>query len=542
MSNNKIVPWIYKKDEEAELYWLCSPYLSKNNNWMITAVFRRNDEIKMVEIPWGTLPLLRLGQKYINGMPVESKPKGYVGQLKIENEEFQICESFKLPPKLYYLYKNHSMGSEFVCKTTIGNKDYYISCIEIVRSFLAKSKTLANCLLKPNGLDFLIDKVEAIGQSINIFLAKDIPRKLINDDTVAHLLWLKYNKLANDTWTSIYNNIFSTAVEEQPEGTVKRLQTGIKIKAMPPINNNCVWSYRGIYSGNSVLILEIMTTTGFELPMLQKIRYFHQSFDRTKSINNVGVIRRTYHGKEEIYEIQIDKAKQDTKKDVRQPVIELPPTAFVYEEEIDIKRLKGKERFTDNKVTVVKAKWDENGTKLNDTLVGSPQDWSGEGKIPSIDFNSLEIVKGKLGKGLEEFYKAIEYISNNYKGLNIAMSEVFLPKGKKFSFYPDGSRRNCAIVSIYYEEKKQCYIFEMGRSDKWLISTLFIWPTIDNYNLEVEHVIDSILAILMENNGHWNTDALNYNKKIEFYKMKHTSNSTIYAIANRIYEKIGLKF
>lgn len=542
MSSNRIVPWIYKKDEEAELYWLCSPYLSKNNNWIITAIFRRNSEIKQVELPWGTLPLLRLGQKYINGIPIENKSKGYMGQLKIANEEFQICESFKMPPKLYYLYKNHSMGSEFVCKITIGNKEYYIPCIEIIRSFLVKSKTLANYLLKPNGLDFLIDKVETIEQSINVFLAKDIPRKLINDDTVAHLLWLKYNKLANDTWTSIYNNMFSTAVIEQYEGTVKRLHTGIKIKVIPPINKNCVWSYRGIYSGNSVLILEIVTTTGFELPMFQKIRYFHPSFDRVKAINNSGVVRRTDNGKEDIYEIPIDKTKEDTKKDSQQPVIELAPTEFVYDGKIDIRKLKGEERLTDNGVTLVKAKGDENGTKKNDSLVGSPQDWSGEGKIPSIEFNSLELVKGKLGKGLEEFYDAIKYMQNNYKGLNIAMDEVFLPKGKSFSFYPDGSRRNCAIVSIYLEEKKQCYIFEVGRFDKWSISTLFIWPTIANYNHEFEHIINSILALLIENNGHWNTDSLNYNKNFQFYKMKHTGNTTVYAIANRIHEKIVSKF
>lgn len=532
---NKIVPWIYKKDEEAELYWLCSPYLSKNNNWIITAVFKRNNELKMVELPWGTLPLLRLGQRYINGVPAEGNPRGYVGQLKIENEEFQICESFKMPPRLYYFYKKPTLGNEFVCKVTIGYKDYYIPCIEIVRSFIAKSKTLANYLLKPNGLDFLIDKTEIIDQDINIFLSSEVPRDLISDDSVAHLLWMKYNTSAHSTWTSIYNNIFSKALEEQPEGTVNQFFRGSRIEAIPPINKNCTWTYRGIYSGNSVLILELLSTTGFELPPFKEIRYFHPSFDRTKAIDKNGVIRRINKGKEDIYEIPLDKANSDTKKDNNQPVIELSHTEFVYDGELNIRRLKGKERLTNNGITVVKAKADENAAKPSNSLIASPQDWSAEGKIPSIEFNSLELVKGKLGKGLEEFYKAIEYMRNNYKWLYISMSEVFLPKGKSFSYYPDGSRRNCTIVRISSQKSEPCYILEVGRADEWSISTLVIYFNRRFENrFKLEYFIANVLKILVKNKGHWDSEYLKAQIDYKIIRFKHTRQNTYLKLLSAI--------
>lgn len=197
-----------------------------------------------------------------------------------------------------------------------------------------------------------------------------MPRKLAADDNVAHLVWLKYNDYVWEKWTSVYNSVFSKVIENKPYNPIDELSTGTLIKIMPPISNNCRWNYREIYHGNSVLVLEIIATTGFNIPF-KSINYFHQSFDKVKIIGKSGMIRRTKSGQEDTYVLSGDKPGDGTRNSNNQSVIELSPTEFVHDGIINIKRLKGKEIEAENGVKLVKTKTDLGAKDIGNEEIAS---------------------------------------------------------------------------------------------------------------------------------------------------------------------------
>lgn len=526
MSNFIIRPWPFKNNEVAELYWLCSPYMNENREWILKAVFKYNNTVKVVELPWGTLPYLRLGRYYKNGTLFNTYQRGSSGEVKIDKEHFEICTSFEMPTKLYYFYKNAEFGVQKVCKFTIGEVTYFIPCIEIARSFFAKAKTLANYILKPNGLDFLVAESKIENKCLFISMSIEVPERIATRETAAILGWIKYNEEAYKQWCAVYSNIFAV------EKSRNRL-----IELLPPVREDCSWNYRGIRSDNNVLILELSEATNIRTSF-EYIKYSHPKIQRNRVTETPDKIRNSREGKDKSYEMVEDKNGIGTRAEQKQPVIEVAPTRFLFEDIKVIEKMTDAERevVIGAKIISTGAGNLENGKA---TVKVSTGDWSGEGNIAPIEFKSLEIVRGQKGKGLEEFYKVVHYIKDNYKQYDISMTEVFLPEGKSFSYYTDGSRRNCAITKISCELSKECYILEVGRIDKWSISTLLGWPLLGKYSeVEIEDEFNSIINILIDNKGHWDKNIFNANKKFRFNKIKHIKNISISALGNRLYEKI----
>ncbi|MFT8347311.1 Tn7-like element transposition protein TnsE [Clostridium saccharoperbutylacetonicum] len=521
----RLRPWPFDENEVVELYWLCSPYMNKNKQWMMKAVFKTANNIKEVEIPWGTLPYLRLSQKYKNGSICGSYIKGFSGEVNIKNENFEICSGFDMPYKLYYFYKNVEYGTQKLCKFKIDKTTYFIPCIEIVRSFFAKSKTLANYILKPNGLDFLIEDSRIIDDSVYISLSLEIPQRIATKETAAHLGWIKHNTEAYKSWCSVYSNIYDN------EKTKDKF-----IELLPPIRENCCWKYRGINVENSVLILELKEFSNIRTPF-NYVKYSHPKIERTKVFEVVDKFRISNKNNGVNFEMAEDKNGQGTRMGQQQFELQLPSTKFLFEDIKSIEKITDAEKEVYIGTKIISKNSNKGGE--NETVAKvSTEDWSGTGKIAPIEFKTLEMVTGQRGKGLEDFYKIIQYIQDNYKDLNIAMTEIFLPEGKSFSYYPDGDRRNCAVVKIEYESKI-CYIFEVGRADNWSVSTLFLRSSFSEFsNQASEVIIQTIIKSLVNNNGHWDSDILNHNKKIEFYKMKHIASINILSTVNRICRNI----
>lgn len=108
-----------------------------------------------------------------------------------------------------------------------------------------------------------------------------------------------------------------------------------------------------------------------------------------------------------------------------------------------------------------------------------------------------------MGKGLEYFYTAIENIKEQHRRLSISKIEIFLPKGKKFSYYPDGSRRICAVVKICRDGNLKCVVIEIGRVFSWSVSTLIIYVKGNNvFDNELEHLVEKATNFNINNNGH----------------------------------------
>ena len=418
----------------------------------------------------------------------------------------------------------------------MGNKTYYIPCIEVVRSFFTPTKTLANYIIKPNGLDFLIDEWNITGETMNINLSMEMPKAIVNDNTVAHLIWTRFNEDAYKSWTSVYNNIFSNAVTVSSTLPVSKLAAGVPIEAVPPIRENTKWNYRGVYNGDNVLILELMSATGVTIPF-RFINYYHPAIKKKSTLISNDKIRRIHTKSEgELYKLPDNKGQSGSgKKQQYQPVIETSATSLVYTGEIKLTRIENGLNQSEKGLIVIDGSQGKGNSKITNGQIATTQDWSGSGQIDSLEFNGLDVVNGKLCKGLEAFYKAIEYIKATYDGVQISICEVFLPAGKPFSYYSDGDRRNCAIVRISAKNKLPTYLLEIGRADGWSISTLLLYGrNYDHVRMQID--INVMLHGLISNSGHWKIERLV--DKCIINRLKHIKSESYIHRAAKIVERL----
>jgi len=536
----RIRPWPFKKDEEVELYWLCSPYFDREKGWLMKAAFKRvNNEIVEIIVPWGTIPCLVIGQKYSNGLPSTTGKRGRIYEITIpERSIFETCIAYDIPKTLYYFYKNQSYGLQKICRFSIGDRNFYIPCLEIVRTYLTPHKVLANCIMKPGGLDLLIEKTEVKGKDLYIDLTDEVPRRIVCDETAGYIAWLKYDTYANKAWNSIYNKIFSKAIEKSPYNAVAEFQKGTFMEVLPPAGKGTKWACRGITVGKDTLILELLSRTNLYMPF-NNIYYSHSSLrnpEISKDHKIIKVIKSIDDKNGE--KTSLDKFGEPTKKNNCQAVVEHISIGFSFIRNPKMKRVRKKNQklCIGNPDDTTQIRGGE-GTEGDE--IASTQDWVYGGQIRPIEFKTLEIVQDGAIRGLEEFLRVIDYIDKNHKDFKVLLNLVYIQKGRAFSLYPDGSRRNCAIVKVDRDKKLPCYILEVGRADGWSISTLIVYQLAAQISHEeIEEMLSELLMGLIENNGHWDKQSIGQEICYRFDMMKHVTGQGVYRWADRVTAKL----
>ncbi|MFT9494966.1 Tn7-like element transposition protein TnsE [Anaerosolibacter sp.] len=534
----RLRPWPFEKDEQVELFWLCSPYLNKDHNWMFRAAFRdMRNNTRDIELPWGTLPNLAIGQSYKDGLPDESVKMGKIEEIDVSRlNKYEICSGFDMPPGLFYLYKNSMYGRQKVCKFTLRDRTFYVPCVEVIRSFLTPSKLLAYQLLKPQGLQPLVESFSyPHDNGVQINLSRDVPMKLANDDNVMHLLWLLKDKYAKITWDYVYENLFRKANRNSLGNPHFALSSSVLIEARPPYMEHCNWTFRGITVNNDTLILEIMSITGLELPY-KYITYTHPSFYKSELVNEPKTAKRV--AIKENVDYELDESHKSTNRISNPATIDNAKLRFGFNGFHKVRRT--------SKRTNVQRIGSHEGNKIievknnkNNIIVGT-QDWVYGGGITPLEFRLLEIDYTSTTRGLDEFLQALKYIKSYYEELRLQLNIVFLPEGKNFSYYPNGHRRTCAIVKVETKNKLPCYILEIGREDNWSISTLFVYQLSNMCrSTDDEKLFDRILRGLVNNNGHWDKSFVQQENSYKFDVMKHVTLQSSCRWGERITRRIN---
>lgn len=532
-------PWNFNKDEEVNLYWLCSPYLNEHNYWMLRAVFcRSNSELKEIEYPWGNLQLFRYGAVYKNGRILDNKigiqQEVFVSKLC----KYSMCNGFDVPKKLYSMREKFMYGKQKLCHFNVNGMNYYIPCLELVRSLLAPTKTLTNQIMRPYGLDDLTDEIKINRKNLYIDFNINYPTKLVNNDFVYHFIWLKYNKLANNAWNSVYNTVFKTALENSPHEPVQELKKGTYLEVLPPIDKDCRWIFRGCTVGNSTLIFELLSIQGLDMPSFEKVIYSHPSLYYPEPVNEPKTKRNVNKEKENPNELNIDGTGEPSEKNNDQKMIDLPETLFGFNRKPKMFKWRKRPRKL-RTGDPGEERPGSGGQLIGEETIVTTQDWALDGEIQPIEFNALDVVKENPHKGLEKFLKVIGCIKNSYKNLDLSLTVVYLPYASSFSVCPNGFRRTCAIVKVSREGQVPCYVIEVGRPDEWPVSTLFLWFIPNDLSTgNLDKIIYRLLQKLAENNGHWDFDFLNQQLNLKFDVGKHVNCQTIPRWKDRIIDKI----
>lgn len=541
MSTLKLRPWPFEENEEIELYWHGSPYLNSEGLWMIRCLFKsENDLFKEVAFPFGTLPHLRIGQFYKDGIISERTGKGKLIKIEVSSttaDTIVFCKGFNFPKSLYAFDKRPApvYGNLPLCKFEIRGNFYYIPCTEIIRSILAPYKAFANQLLRPDGLDNFIESFFVDGDRLEINLNEEYPITLLNDDIVSYLAWLKFDNSTSESWSSVYNNLLLDTSEKNINA-IGEPQNDIFIRVMPPMSDNSIWTFRGLSYKNHILILELIYRSNLNIPF-KAIEYYHPRLEKIETDNKPRYIKDPDKKPLGGEDIELDNSGQGSEKRSNLNTVEQPPIWFGFRNKPRIYKKRSKTRNVHNGKTVIIGERKDEGSDSN---TGTTQDWVRGGKIPQIEFSILKMADISLSKGLEDFILVFNHIRTLHKDWNMSLSIVNLPPLKKFSYYEDGSLRTCAIICVERHGELPCYLLEVSRADRWSISTLIIKPARSEVGkVEVaERLIQELLTSMVNHGGHWDTEQFRSKREYIFEAAKHVSGQPVIRWAERIVEKL----
>ncbi len=538
MSRMRLRPWPFERTEEVELYWHGVPFQNAERLWMIQCLFKRQDEsFKEVSYPFGTLPALRMGQIYIDGYPAPKPGRGSIYQIHLQAAvSFQMGKGFDFPRSLYAfdIAPAPGYGKLPLCKFEQDGLIYYISCIEIIRSILVPYKAWANQLLHPEGLDYFIENAKYNLEKVEINFTEEYPLDLLSNDIISYFVWLKYNSVVYNAWTSVYRNLLVET--NNTNNNQNDLIKGIPLHAIPPINDMTKWTFRGIQYINHVLILELLGQTGLKSPFLN-IEYYHPKKEKYEMDNKDRYIKDPKKKLLNDGDIELDTTDQGSEKTPNHIKIDQSPILFDFIKRPQVQKNTTKIRNIHGGNTIVVGM---NNDGLDESKnIGTTQDWVMNGKIPQLEFSILKMGDISLSKGLEDFLKLIQYLDIKYKELSIVPPAIILlPDVKNFSRYEDGSIRTCAIVLVKRPGSLPCYLVEVGRADGWSISTLIVKLVKSENAEQFDLTINKLLVDMINNGGHWKKEHFKKEQGYSFDVSKHFAGELYARWAGRIIEKI----
>jgi hypothetical protein len=543
MPKVRLRPWRFGKGERVRLYWLCSPYRGADGNWVVRAYFLRENSPtpEVVEYPWGTLPLLRTGRLYVDGDLVENDPrfspqKTFISD--IQNGTF--CRAYDIPRRLYDFFCIRELGDQRLWKFWSNRTLYYIPCLELIRAFLTPSKTLANQLLRPNGLDFLIDEEEINDGVLEMALSGDVPRGLVTNETAAHLSWLRHNEAARGCWESTYNSIFAEAIASAPRHPTAALSTGILVELRPPVGKSCELSFTCVSSGRASLILEITAARGLDALPFETICYTHPSLKTGRVVEGVKRTRRVAT-KDNGEDLELDAQRRSARVDVDQPIADAPATSLGFRRTPKFERKAKRETLAYSGGSERADAPSSNGNKThiakNDTTVSTVEPFYG-GEIQPVDFIGVELAGATNSSGLKDFLKAVRHIIASHSQPRLRCGVVEIPGSRAFCRLADGSKRSCAVIEVTQEGVEPCYILEIARPDNWSVSTLFIRVLTPGPELSVGGLIAELLEELVKRDGHWNAERLDSSSSLRVSRLKHVAEHSAWVWSRRILERL----
>lgn len=537
------------------LYWLCSPYRNIEGRWTVRAVFVSaakeeqglfGDEpvtYEISEFAWGLLPNLRVGRFYVNGiLETDYEPEAqriYVPDM--QNGSF--CSAFQIPKRLYSFLDNKILGNERIWRFKVGDTIYYLPCLEMIRAFFAPSKTMTNQLLKPYGLESLIEDAENIDSELRVNLSSDIPQSIINDDMVAHLLWLTYDKTARNSWHKVYNGIFAKAIENFPANPISALARGFPLETIPPLENQCELIFTSTEIANSCLIHEVIKVNGLPNFPFEKVKYKHFSFR-----GNIGNTETNRIGKKIVplnrdgRYVHADKRKR-VKTRSNQPLAEIPKIVLGFTKLPQIIKQAISTNFTPSEEIFTYK-------KRNSTNTNSAKDYEKEfsvdesyfgGELRPIEFAGLKLVEKFDDQGLNDFILTLNFLAKLNPHLKIDFEIYNLPGELPFCFINGRIRRNFAIATITSAKGETAYLLEISRLDNWQISTLLVKFNSQKAILkDAEQILFLIVKKMVDNNGHWVLESLEQATKFRFKRIKHFNDDSIEGFASVINKQLLL--
>ena len=448
MPNLKLRPWKFPAGKKVMLYRIHSPYREQNGKWTLQAVFQvsgsRNLEI--IDFPWGTLPALQVGWYYVDGLPVEPMPEITSENLFIsELDKGNIIRDSNVSANYFNLTEDMietlNLGNQHLWQYIDQDKILFVPCLELLRSFLLPSKTLANLILRPNGIESLVNDETINDDVLEIYISKEFPSRLVTNQNVAHLVWLLYNPVVKKSWDSVYGNIFSNAIEKSPSSPVAAMAAGSSIEFVPPDIGSCLMKVSAIGKNAEYFVNRIYEFSLEDFPF-KTIIYSHPSIKEKKVVKSK---TKRYRSKSRTTgnDLFLDEERRDPGYSFDQVVADTEIVHFGF-------------NFASNLIKLPQGQALIFTGNSEDNKDKTPQEWKGVsadelvygGQIQPIEFSSLQVSLEINEREFNDFFETIKIIKTRNPKIKTEFTIIDILGDKNFCFVME-KRRKCATMDIF---------------------------------------------------------------------------------------------
>ncbi|MBL8203481.1 MAG: hypothetical protein JNM09_04570 [Blastocatellia bacterium] len=518
----KVKPWPFDKNEPATLNWILSP-IRKISGYEVIAIFKTlfTGKLERVPLPLGILPALRIGRVYIDGKLADQIPQPQ--KLDIPNiRNGTLVDGFKMPPSLYSLLEQRSSCEENLWRFELNANTYFLPCLEMIRAFFIHTKTLANKILIPNGLDTLIGDEEIKGNELILHLDETFPLNLLKTKEMEaahlnHLIWLRHNPSARMAWEFVARKLYAQAIKNNPFDLFQALSERIPLQVIPPFAESLRMEFTSVSHGNQHLVLEIL---GFEettpLPF-DRVSYTHPRLEEPRKTTVTKIRKIPIEVGEEI---ELDTSGLPAKNESNPTIVKTPAVEFRLLHFVPLKRIYQK-RPDDNspkRITVAEETPVSSVVRsANPTVYGglhNPLEFAGL-TAPAPDLPDYQ------EKGLNQFLTAVNVLASHYQQELMVYPFIGeLAYDKSFSKDEQNHQRKYAWVSIQSRQSTaHCFILELARVEGRQIATLFIKAPQKVSSPLQEKLTES----LNKNNGHFNPDNFSCDLAEKVETLRHSS-------------------
>lgn len=496
MNDCIITPWPFKNDETATLFWINSPYTAKNGAKMVRIYLNTDSTMVPFDLPWGCLPLLKIGYRYLNGRIFDEGVGLSTGSFSLKNiNKPKIKNAYDSIYKRFYSFNNASpCGFEKCISFYVGNNRFIIPCIELVRAVFANKSFYANRLISSAGLNELTTSEQIGNNHIHIDFSSDFPRELLKDQFIEEYIWLKYTPEIYSCWESVYSNLVVTK----------------HIEVQMPSLLGAVIKYKGLSYRNQTLILNIQ---------LRNLRFPFESYSyshpyRTETSGPATSERVKYLGPNGSDNLPLDSRAITTKKN---------GTLLIFDDEVS-------KHFINPPKLIKTPQLSHEGFKAKKIYIEkqmpifSMQDNTGDGRALPVDLLSPNNVQPVASDSdFIEFCSALNQIKKTSGVMSLDVLYISIPGDSKFSIMVDGRRRRLAVAKALLSHGQTLSIIEACNMDGWELSTLTILSNEDG-----KMIVNQILEKLIVANGHWSKSWFIDSSAVRFKPIKHYDRDPIH--------------
>lgn len=500
-----VAPFL-RHSEDLEIHWLAGFRKTLDHKWQVLAVTSDIDAgtLRRWWLPMGLLPLLAPGHAFIRGCRSTVPHCGHAMPLRIDDvgagEEVTTAA---IPPEVYS-FGGRRRGVQRLLRYRRGNRVILVPAVEMIRYLFLHNKTMANALMRPDGImELFCPEEPGFHSNLHLRFTKGMPRTCLSEAFVSEFAWIAVAPEGRRSWDSVRDR---TAGQRYVSFT-------------PPRLLDSRWMVRAVEWEETILVLEILSMTGKRFPC-DALRYSHPTIRETKPFRPAGA--KPCHRDEDgpattaepvnAHDPEIDVTATGSRTNGRQTALHVPAKLGTFDRMIPIERVVLEARLPFGSPDDAAARTSsrtprdrQNPRRLRSTVSVAEADFSDA--LPPIEFHLLEPAGPDEVGELEPMMAVIRLMADALPAVHVASSLCLLKPGRAFSL-TGRHRRPCLIALFTPKTGVPLALMSVDHSGEHALSSLALTYRRPCAFREMEGHLAALLDGLVDNGGHWDIDAV----------------------------------